>query len=161
MHGPVQHLRTVMWYLDMEITPDLRIHRVGRVPFQWLAQQDGRWGRLCVKVWWLMFKPVQPKSSSTEKTCQDLTTKLDLDASRALLLGKPHPGSNRTSQHSQTESETPRNPADAAGGPLSGLERHRPKTVLTSSVRTNHRLAAGIVESPGCKICGDCTPRRS
>ena len=41
-NGPVQHLRTVMWYLDMEIASDLRIHRVGRAPFQWLEQQDGR-----------------------------------------------------------------------------------------------------------------------
>ena len=33
-----------MWYLDMEITSDLRIHRDGRVPFQWLEQQDDWWG---------------------------------------------------------------------------------------------------------------------
>ena len=37
------HLRTVMWYLDMEITSYLRIHRVGGAPVQWLEQQDGWW----------------------------------------------------------------------------------------------------------------------
>ena len=114
---------------------------------------------MCVKVWWLMCKTRATKEQPDGKDTQNLTTQLDFDASRALLLGKPYPGSSRPPQYSQTDSETPRNPADAAGGPLSGLERHRLKTIiLPVSVRTYHRLAAaGIVESPGCKMCADCT----
>ena len=45
MNGPVQHFRTIMWYLDMEIASHLRIHRVVRVPFQWLEEQDGWLGQ--------------------------------------------------------------------------------------------------------------------
>ena len=88
------------------------------------------------------------KEQPDRKDMQELTPQLDFDACRPLLLGKPFPGSSRPSQHSQSDSETPRNPADVAGGPLSGLEHHRLNSILTSSVRTNHRLAAaGIVET--------------
>ena len=162
MNGPVQHLRTVLWYLDMELTSDLRIHRDGRVPFQWLEQQDGWWGHeLREHVRQSLVADVQTrvtKEQPDRKDMQDLTTQLDFDACRALLLGKTYPGSSRPSQYSQQESDTPRNPAEAAGEPLSGLERHRLKTILTGSVRTNHRLAAaGIIESPGCNFCAGCT----
>ena len=161
MNGPVQHLRTVLWYLDMELTSDLRIHRDGRVPFQWLEQQDGWWGHeLREHVRQSLVADVQTrvtKEQPDRKDMQDLTTQLDFDACRALLLGKTYPGSSRPSQHSQQDSDTPRNPAEAAGEPLSGLERHRLKTILTGSVRTNHRLAAaGIIESPGCNFCAEC-----
>ena len=161
MNGPVQHLGTVMWYLEMEITSDLRVHRVGRVRFQWLKQQDGWWvHELREHVRQSLVADVQTRAAKQpdRKDMQDSTTQLDFDASRALLLGKPYPSSSRPSQLSHAGSETPRNPADAAGGALSGLERHRLKTILTGSVRTNRRLAAaGIVESLGCKICADCT----
>ena len=129
-----------MWYLDMEVTSDLRIHRGGRASFQWLEQQDGWWEHeLREHVRQSLVADVQTRATKDQpdrKDTLDLTTQLDFDASRALLLGKPYPGSSRPFQHSQTDSETPRNPADAAGGLLSGL---------------------GTVVSPGCKICANCT----
>ena len=104
MGGLVQHLRTVMWYLDMESTSDLRIHRVGRVPFQWLEQQDGWWEHeLREHVRQSLVADVQTRATKEQpdrKDMQDLMTQLDFDATRALLLGKPYPGSSsRPSQH--------------------------------------------------------------
>ena len=69
MDGPVQHLRTVMWYLDMEVTSVSDVFCSNG-----LSSKTVGGGMSCVnvcaKVWWLMFKPVQPKSSPTEKTCR-------------------------------------------------------------------------------------------
>ena len=81
------------------------------------------------------------------KDMQNLSLQLDFDATRALLLGKTYPGSSHPSRHSPTDSAAepqlpqPRNSAAAASGPLSGLERHRLRTILSASVRTNRALA--------------------